>query len=838
MGKKKSSAKKAANAAASRGVVGPNYFQVLTGSIASKSISLILCGESHNDAIDITRAGGGKVKEGWEPTDYQELTAELVGRFGGIRDEDDANNVRIKVGMCKQNKKLLPLGKAKDWGKDIGSEEYEYMEPGHEMALLWVPSRDNPTKGKSYLIEVFIDEVDDDSSSDEEVDAKKKEGMFSDRLKKMKRKSSTDSTSHHPTDVGNLMDMMLDAAKQMRGIKSLSKILEDMKNGKIPGHDEKPQHTLLQWADMDNEARSYNHRRLLGEDIPIIEHDTLIHERKMKRRQAENLWTFDDWLLEVKSKLLTNDVNGENPSLHVLLEIPIPPSEVELCKDIMPEFKHTQAGDCIRCISQDSSESSIDQHDPSADGSGGYMDYIYRRVLEFERNMKGDSDSGNKKDKFLHCIDCRDLGCEHECVAEDKEEWLKLLDPEEKEKLLGKGSDATHAHHKNGRCLPDWSHSPEETELDRLRSNGTLKNDDSDCDDKSGEEKDKDEDEHDLLTFPSFENFFNISDIMYYTPNVKVSYAPFLGKVVKSFDNWNSFYGELFFGGTVDQAISMLDLASNSGPYLHTRSPIMKFWNVKTGSYSWHKRDNEENDLTLPLLPINSFLKARGSNPPRTWSSNIFASLMESEDQGLRDMATHVRDWTLNNIAKQCSDPKLADDEIGGGEWFIAYLRQCHRDIYDDIDTSDQQELLRKTNAQGEKKKHKIGNIKIPSCEEGFKMITEELEKQCDDKSVVKPTFSRNTEVMAKICIDIYNNKLVDFSTLTKILQIISQETERKNITIVCYMGSCHTKGICDFFMPHGFKKQIYCGKEDWEDDEGMIIHLPPELWDVKSLHK
>ena len=136
---------------------------------------------------------------GWEPTDYQEITAELVGRFGGIRDEDDANNIRIKVGMCKQNKKLLPLGKAKDWGKDIGSEEYEYMEPGREMVLLWVPSRDNPTKGKSYLIEVFIDEVDDDSSSDEEVDAKKKDGLFSKRLKKMKRKSSSDSTSalHH-----------------------------------------------------------------------------------------------------------------------------------------------------------------------------------------------------------------------------------------------------------------------------------------------------------------------------------------------------------------------------------------------------------------------------------------------------------------------------------------------------------------------------------------------------------------------------------------------------------------------------------------------------------------
>lgn len=52
--KKNKSAAAAAQAAASRGVVGPDYVQVLTSSdkIAGKNVSLILCGESHRDAID------------------------------------------------------------------------------------------------------------------------------------------------------------------------------------------------------------------------------------------------------------------------------------------------------------------------------------------------------------------------------------------------------------------------------------------------------------------------------------------------------------------------------------------------------------------------------------------------------------------------------------------------------------------------------------------------------------------------------------------------------------------------------------------------------------------
>ena len=44
-------------------------------------------------------------------------------------------------------------------------------------------------------------------------------------------------------------------------------------------------------------------------------------------------------------------------------------------------------------------------------------------------------------------------------------------------------------------------------------------------------------------------------------------------------------------------------------------------------------------------------------------------------------MAIRVREWALDDIAKHSADPKLSDDDIGGGEWFLAYLRQCHREM-------------------------------------------------------------------------------------------------------------------------------------------------------------
>lgn len=158
------------------------------------------------------------------------------------------------------------------------------------------------------------------------------------------------------------------------------------------------------------------------------------------------------------------------------------------------------------------------------------------------------------------------------------------------------------------------------------------------------------------------------------------------------------------------------------------------------------------------------------------------------------------------------------------------------RTSYDDIDITDAAKLLTKQNAQGESKKHRIGDIHIPSCSKGFQMINDELRSLNESE---KRTLSKESEVMAKILIDIYMNKVVDAATVMKIAQILLLDP-RKNVTIVCYMGSVHTRALCDFFTQpkYGFKKRIFCGKQDWDENERRVIHLPAELWDVRTLFK
>jgi len=812
--KKSKKAKAAAAAAASRGVIGPEYIQLISGTLASKQVNIILCGESHEDAIDVTRSGG-KGKEGWVATDAIDLAAEMVGKVGGLAGGSGCANVRVKCGMCKRkDNKLLSLGKAKEWGNSIVDDEIDYIDHGHELALLFVPSKDTGgTKGRAYVIEVFIEEEeekDDDEQTDQQMDK---------------------SRINSPTDVNVLINAMAEACNAFQGAKSLSISAKEIKTKQENGDNPI---ILLQWTDLDAEARVLNQRRLLGEDIATSEYDRLISDRKKKRKDEENLWVWDDWLMEVKAKLKHSQQQqqqqqdgADDPALHCILEAPIPPWEVELCRDLEHDFELNTAADCIRCLSEDSAESELDAYDPSADGFGSYVDFIYRRLME----GKDHNDKNN-----LHCVDSRDLGCEHACVAESlHQDWMDLLHPEEKDKIL---APSNHAHHKDGRWLPDWEHNPEETEMDKLRNDGVLKGEEDEKEDALAAKEDTNVD---LITYPSFEAYFGqCTDILYYAPHFKVAYGPFLGHCVTSLEKFREFFSLMFLGDTVDSALSVLDLSESKRSFLHVRSPIMKVFNMETGEYEWHKRNDEEHDLTLPIFPIKCFLKARGSIPPRTWSSQLFHSLQDDEESDLSDLANAAREWVLNDCEKQCRDPKNADDEIGGGEWFLAYLREVHRDIYDDIDHTDATALLHKSSVTGEisLKKHKIGNITIPSCKDGIVRILEELPRLSSDYSGGKPVLARSIEVMAKILIDIFMSKLVDFSTVLKIAQVIAKEPSHR-LCVVLYMGSVHTRAISDFYCGTlGFKKKTFSGQQNWPEEEAKILHLPPELWDLQQLFK
>jgi hypothetical protein len=426
----------------------------------------------------------------------------------------------------------------------------------------------------------------------------------------------------------------------------------------------------------------------------------------------------------------------------------------------------------------------------------------------------------------------RDLGCQAACHSDSVQSRWKDLLSEEEHKLLSSRTEQDQqptflqlepdSKGKYIKFVPENRMNPERLRLESLRSEGRLVDgDESDSDSTTGDE--------DEFTYPSFEGFFGQNtDFLYYSNHVKLSYSPFLAKCVQSLDKWDQFFTSLFLGGTIPDALSVLQLHRNK-EYLYVRSPIHKLDN-----HHYRHRDDGEHYITYPFFPFLFYLCANERSPPRTWSSNLFAKLCEEGEDA--DSSKHIamaaRDWTLQKIRHSCLDPKGADDPDCGGEWFEAYLHAVHRDIYDDIDRSDTTVLLKKNKMKSltSNRKHNIGKIQIPSCKEGFEEILQAF------KSSPNEQITPRTEVFAKILIDIYMSCLVDFSTVLKIAEIAKGSSEDK-VVIVLYMGTAHTKAVSDFFVQRmGFRKNAFVGKVDWEENECHKLQLPKSLWNFSEL--
>jgi hypothetical protein len=579
------------------------------------------------------------------------------------------------------------------------------------------------------------------------------------------------------------------------------------------------------------------------------------------------------------------------------------------------DFRLHPAAQCVRCLSEDSEESWEDECDPSNDGIGSYTDFIYRKMMtatmkakskkyekeeapgvpEEEKSEHGGVNDGDEPDtstianqsshdnqnengdnSWLHCIDVRDLGCEAACHAESvKQQWYELLLQEERGVLSNPkdvAKDACPVNEKGDamRFLPAYKLNPEWIELERLKSEGLLVREE-DGDAGGGEAENEYERDEELLefTFPSFECFFGSNtDNMYYSPHVKLAYSPFLFHCVESLDNWKAFFTALFFGGTIPEALEMLNLrAANSRESVHIRSPILQQWDPQSNSYVWKERNEEEDYITCPFFPFAFHLVAKGSSPPRTWSSQLFANLHDfdecqlghpnpntqrgvalTEDQighhqpnSRRSVALAIKNWIIDSIHSNMDDPKGSDDEECGGEWFASYLRAIHRDVYDDIDNSDSAVLLQKNYMKSLSgrmlKKHNIGKIRIPSAKDAF----EEILARFGEQESLPPTdnvVTPRVEVLAKILIDIWVSNLFDFSLLLKIANICANETN-DNVVVVCYVGSAHAKAASDFFCGAlGFQRTALVGKFAWEDDELQTLDLPPKLWNLAELFR
>jgi len=995
-------------------VVGPDLFLLLQGRMfeenqdieknalkgngsGGKNVSLILCGESHNDAVDVTRRsppgkfdpteGWIPVFDSWQSEDGMDIYTALPRALVVPSQRDPAGQrpfpqtqsqspmlpsieelaLRYLHPVNGRKNKPVTLERARELAAAF-VDKYEIEDDmfGRNLLLLWIATVDpgRARKGEAFLLEIeteaVIDEYenedndDDDDDSDEEdfddwVFFTSNSIQYDTPLQQQNRLelpelvarwmddimmvvSDDDSTA---ATVDDVIDDLLDDGNDERIDENgdehetaAERIIVNANEPAAPTHSPLGRYVLYEFGDLDTVAHDLTKRRLGMTDVKVTssEYDDIIDTRKRALKEEDNVWTFDEWFDHVKaggarpagaSKTINGDQTAESNTpevgndnadhaVHLFLEASVPPWEVELhrpclSKDETAEdgsptsttsaaeaenFRLHPAAQCVRCLSEDSEASSEDEYDPSNDGIGSYIDFVYRRMMS--ATIKADSEHENnepvcvpesisesdtvaisdqsnqcKTDKngvknWLHCIDSRDLGCESACHAESlKQQWYDILSQDERE-ILSKpkdvAKDACPVNERGDamRFLPAKKLNPELIELDRLRSEGLLVQGDDDDDDVDGDEA-KTEYEHDAenleFTFPSFELFFgSISDNLYYSPNVKLAYSPFLVHCVESLDNWEAFFIALFFGGTIPEALERLDLrATNSKSSVHVRSPILQQWDPQSNSYVWRQRDEEEEYVTCPFFPFTFHLVAKGSSPPRTWSSQLFANLNDFDETEVdnpnpnsrRSVAIAIKNWILDSIQRNMNDPKASDDKECGGEWFASYLRAVHREIYDDIDTSDAAVLIQKkymkSLTSGRLKKYNIGKIRIPSAKDAFK----EVLARFGERESLPPTenvVTRRVEVLSKILIDIWMSNMFDFSLLLKIADVCANET-KDNIVIVCYVGSAHARAASNFFCGTlGFQRKALVGKFTWEDDEIQTLELPSKLWNFSEL--
>jgi hypothetical protein len=330
-------------------IVGPDFIQILKGCTHDKQVTLVLCGESHEDAMDVTRRGGRfSPKEGWIDLNHDEVFSDL-----------DYNDAAINV--FATNKKSLPFQKAKEWGK----QKVEKSDVWGKIVLLWVEDGGGGkvSKGKIFLLSIVAGDDDEKEDSQDEKDC-------------------DHYINPHSTDIKRILptpvkEWILKTNNSSREIKT------------------------SEWGDLDLQAFHLNRRRLTSEEIDTQELDQIIQQRKETLRKTDNIWTWDDWFAYVRKQqqeLKAIDV-------HLVLEASVPPWEFKLHRPTVHDDIHMPpAADCIRSVEEDEEGDIEDDYDPSSDGIGSYLDFTYRRFME-ERILETE---GNVLDpSWLHCVDSK-----------------------------------------------------------------------------------------------------------------------------------------------------------------------------------------------------------------------------------------------------------------------------------------------------------------------------------------------------------------------------------------------------------------------------------------------
>eukprot|EP00930_Biecheleria_cincta_P081040 TRINITY_DN6963_c0_g1_i1.p1 TRINITY_DN6963_c0_g1~~TRINITY_DN6963_c0_g1_i1.p1 ORF type:complete len:815 (-),score=109.46 TRINITY_DN6963_c0_g1_i1:232-2676(-) len=702
-------------------VCGPNSIQTLRGNLLGRNLALVLCGESHLEAMDLTRERGIVLpKHAWYPHD---------------------DSMHLNVGHVIATHEKITLKRAKAWGAtlleaDANCSEQILTDSVLAMIFEWDGDGKEP-KGRAEL--------------------------------------------YCP-------------GKQSR------RLCQDVSHRWSPPECS----TCFVWSDLDAEARSFANRRKIGVEISQHEHDETVARRKLALR-AQGIELLDDWLIRHATRYGDPD-KGAECHVDVLLEAPLKACEVELHEErnVQPTPKTHK---CIQSIENDSDSDSgnPDTHENlgsvSADphkhkfywivnSSACFLDYLSRRLSKELPH-----------DKFWP-IDPRELG-----DPDDEEMWTQFqsmvktpppgdLELDEFKKLMP--------------SMPVWPSS------------------------KSARKR------ADMPSLPSWEAFFGAaSENLYYTPGTKVDYVPFLTRLASGFDEdgpadvLRGFFQDLFFG-TVPSAIARLRLDPESRSLMRVRSMIQRLPQNAKHPEITRPRVNARHLIPVPSAPVDRYLKAKGSNPPRTWISGMVHRV---EEAGGREVVAAARCWYTNAVETLLQDPKFGDQE---GDYFIAFLRECHRKIYDDIDISRPELLLAMDripslrDPTNPKKSHDVTRISIPR----FDVAASEVMNF--DPTLGAPS-SRRQRVMAKIIIDAFLLRMVDLSAILRVIERTLASPGGSHVVVILYAGGDHTRMVGQFFQSQGFThkglpKKGLVGKEDWLDTESRALTLPSYLQDFREM--
>jgi len=547
---------------------------------------------------------------------------------------------------------------------------------------------------------------------------------------------------------------------------------------------------MFKWFDLDDDVRADKERMTAtcsngttGRPFREAAHDATVAKRKEQRR-AEGYELLDDWLLRRYAE--TEGNKKSKIRMHFVHEHSVPLSELEL--HVEPGVQPTPpAHECLMAMELDSDTDSAEDRDPD-DGTGGFADYLSRRV---EDNFA----PGN-----VHGVDPRNLG-----------------DPPDGDKAV-----ATLKTIENFKPMPRDS---EEVELSKLRAEYPK-----DFAKKHGYTADK-LPRRMRNRMPSWELYFGqAAEFLYHSGNVKADYGPFLATCLPTPQRVFSFFEDLYFG-TVPQAVTHLgDLNDEAKSKTRIRSLAHR-----PAPKRALKRRPTDNGLTpVKAAPLDRYLKARGSNPPRTWVSGLSNRLA---DKGGKEWVEALQVWYRKCVVKILSDPKRLDKS---GDYFAAYLRESHPDIYKQIDPSDPEELRKMTYAATldkpdvTKKRHYLGNIEVPKLEKSLQELA-----SLNTGEVI--TSSKRQRVLAKIIVDAFQLRLVDVATILKVALIAASAPIGSKLAIVFYGGADHTSNLAKFFKEQGFSHEglsrdglVHC--KNREPGESCGLKLPAYLHDFEQL--